>query len=611
MSTSSDAALAYHEPSIVTILVQSSFLVLLNVLNWALDALLYCGLIGQILIGIAWGTPGGQILSQDAEHVVVQLGYLGLILLVFEGGLSTSFPSLKANIALSVGVAATGISVPIGFSFILSRLAGASSLQCFTAGAALCSTSLGTTFAVIRASGLASTRLGVVLTSAAMLDDVIGLVMVQVISTLGRSGASVSAVTVVRPVLVSVAFAVVAAVACRFVIRPITLALNNWRMARTDAGLSKLLRRRATALVLHTALLVALVTGASYAGTSNLFASYIAGAIISWWDSEVPHCENSTEQDEGTDPNIDGTRVDGATIREPDDETGLSPSSADAIPDGTGCPPVAGVDVFEHYYHPAVNWVLQPFFFASIGFSIPITRMFSGAVIWKGVVYAILMFIGKLLCGLWLVRFPGVMVWLRSSIKHYVLDTGKRPQPPPVIALEPEQTASVAGPSETLRTDTSLPSVSGSMPNAERDDGAGEQNPTQATAAPQDMFPGEDTRNTLPSPPKPLSLYPSAILGLAMVPRGEIGFLISSVAQSNGIFGGEQSPSESEIFLIVTWAIVLCTIVGPLCVGLLVRRVRMLETKAISRVVKGGDVPSRDVLGVWGVHPSQPLLEKS
>ena len=67
------------------ILAQSSFLILLNVLDWVLDTFLYCGLIGQILLGTAWGTPGGQLLSSDIEHAVVELGCNGLILLVFEG----------------------------------------------------------------------------------------------------------------------------------------------------------------------------------------------------------------------------------------------------------------------------------------------------------------------------------------------------------------------------------------------------------------------------------------------------------------------------------------------------------------------------------------------
>ncbi len=79
------SALSYHEPGIVTILTLSSFLLLLNIINYALDRVAYCGLIGQILVGIAWGTPGANWLSDDVQHPVVQLGYLGLILLVYEG----------------------------------------------------------------------------------------------------------------------------------------------------------------------------------------------------------------------------------------------------------------------------------------------------------------------------------------------------------------------------------------------------------------------------------------------------------------------------------------------------------------------------------------------
>lgn len=79
------SSLPYHEPDIITILTQASFLLLLNIVNAGLDRLLYCGLLGQVLIGIAWGTPGAKWLSVNVEETVVQLGYLGLILLVYEG----------------------------------------------------------------------------------------------------------------------------------------------------------------------------------------------------------------------------------------------------------------------------------------------------------------------------------------------------------------------------------------------------------------------------------------------------------------------------------------------------------------------------------------------
>ena len=88
-SPTTTSYLPYHEPPILTILIQSSLLLLLNTVNHILDNLIFCGLIGQIFIGVAYGTPGGNILSSESQHVIVQLGYLGLILLVYEG---KSFP---------------------------------------------------------------------------------------------------------------------------------------------------------------------------------------------------------------------------------------------------------------------------------------------------------------------------------------------------------------------------------------------------------------------------------------------------------------------------------------------------------------------------------------
>jgi hypothetical protein len=79
------SSIPYLEPGIIAILIQSSFLLLLNIINSILDRTIYCGLIGQVLIGIAWGTPGAQLFSPEVETVITQLGYIGLILIVFEG----------------------------------------------------------------------------------------------------------------------------------------------------------------------------------------------------------------------------------------------------------------------------------------------------------------------------------------------------------------------------------------------------------------------------------------------------------------------------------------------------------------------------------------------
>jgi Kef-type K+ transport system membrane component KefB len=484
---------------------------------------------------------------------------------------------------LSSGVALTGIAIPIGLSYTLQGLLDATPVQAFAAGAALCSTSLGTTFTVLSSSGLSTSRLGVVLTSAAMMDDVVGLVMVRVISNLG--GDTFSWVTVVRPILVSIAFATIAPIVCLFVVRPVTLWLNQHREAHPRATTNNLLRQTKTAFVMHTLLLIGLVTGATYAGTSNLFAAYIAGASISWWDSEVPHTVIEAK------PSQTAEKKDVATVNAPGSTLVEQPRSDEAssivcvacdtpankkeekaivqrprtAEDHDHSNDSCGSAIYEHYYHPAVSKILQPLFFASIGFSIPITKMFRGSIVWRGIVYTVLMAFGKLVCGLWLVRFS------KSS----------------------RSSKGIAGRLLSKLRLLSLPHLWG------KSDSVTTSSQADASVTTQTVTPNDSNYCSSPKPAKPVSLHPPLILALAMCARGEIGFLISGVAESNGVFSPSAGSLDgpSEIFLVVTWAIVLCTIFGPLGVGLSVRRVKKLEERK-NRQQEGA---GRDVLGVWGV----------
>ncbi|KAK1983782.1 sodium/hydrogen exchanger family protein [Colletotrichum cereale] len=584
------SSLAYHEPAIGTIIVLSGFLLLLNSVNYGLDKLVYCGLIGQVFLGIVMGTPGAKWLSAEMEHSIVQLGYLGLILIVFEGGLSTSFKSLKANLLLSTGVAITGIAVPIGLSFTLGPMVGATPLQAFAAGAALCSTSLGTTFTVLGTSGLTTTRMGVVLTSAAMMDDVVGLIMVQVVSNLGGSSGEFSAVDVVRPVLVSLGFATLVPAACKFVVGPATRRLNAMREKRPGSKLDELLRLRQTALVIHTCWLFGLVVGGTFAGTSSLLAAYVAGATISWWDSEVPHPAARADNKKTAPVAESSSMIDTKSVTAgPSAEVSAAPSpAADPAPDvGEPDKNNSGVEVYEHYYGKAVERVLKPFFFASIGFSVPITRMFSGPIVWRGIVYTILMMVGKLICGVWLLSFASPLQTVQRVAKN-IAGRGKKQS-----KLAPGAQCAGTG-ADGPPDDETQPQQHQQRP---QQDGQADEIPPQ----PLNFRQGDSApSNASPEPEMPVSVYPGCILGFAMMARGEIGYLISALAESTGIFsGGPGAPDQpSEMFLIVTWAITLCTIIGPVCVGLLVNRVKRLETQS----GKGTNGGGRNVLGAWGVN---------
>ena len=523
--------------------------------------------------------------------------------------------AVKANLFLSTIVAIIGIGTPIGLSFVLQGLAGLSSLQAFAAGAALCSTSLGTTFTILGTSGLTTSRLGVVLTSAAMMDDVVGLVMVQIISNLGDSS-SFDATIVVRPIGVSIAFMFVLPLTCIWVVKPLAIYLSasHWN----NLAASTTIHSRQALLIVHTLVLIALVTGSSYAGTSNLLAAYIAGAAITWWDGIWAMQRKHGRQDAATatagqgEPDGDVSSIESchnAVVQgQSDSLAGLAPdeiaqsnlqdnadncsnvvakakhSSAVVEPDERTAgdtkysrksrqlqvEELSGRVIYEQYYRPAVSTILKPCFFASIGFSIPITRMFSGSVVWRGFVYASLMTLGKMLCGLCLVRLVFPVPSLRPLVKK--LPTNIRACWP-LERVECTSRTPVRSPSnDQNRPQTSISLDRTGQPVSERQ----VKNPSKL--------------------PKPRSLYPAAILGSAMVARGEIGFLISSVAESNAIFTDEPGNRGSDAFLIVIWAILICTILGPLAVGLLVKRVKRLQ--ATERSQRSG---RDDPLGNWGV----------
>ena len=118
-----------------------------------------------------------------------------------------------------------------------------------------------------------------------MMDDVVGLVLVQVISKLGSDSSSIHPITVVRPIVVSVGLVLFVLLTCRYLVKPVSSLIRG----RDSSAMMRIIRRQPdeAMLTVHTILLFGLVAAASYAGTSNLFAAYLSGASISWCDTEV------------------------------------------------------------------------------------------------------------------------------------------------------------------------------------------------------------------------------------------------------------------------------------------------------------------------------------
>ncbi|KAL2782632.1 Sodium/hydrogen exchanger family-domain-containing protein [Aspergillus keveii] len=489
----------YHEPSIVQILVIISFFLFLSLAEWLSARIIRAGIIGQIAVGIIYGKPLADILELEWQHTFIALGYVGLILIIFEGGLGARIDLLKQNFVLSMIGAATGVCFPIGLSYLLLYLGfGYGAVETFIIGAALSATSLGTTFAVIssasRTVDLGQTRVGSVLVSAAVIDDVVGLVMSSVISDLGRlnSGSSVNLGWLIgRPIVASVAMAIVTPIVTKYIFAPLFRKYIEYHFARYD---------HISNLVLMILVLCAFISIAAYAGTSVLFGAFLAGTFLTYIPSKHPEA-----------PFVVTSREEGER------EAHKSPTF---------------VHTFERYLVDVQKYLMEPLFFASVGFAIPFVQLWTGMRIWRGVLFTLLMVFAKFIVGIW------VIIWqaLFNSKGRKQLSRGqkktKRKQP------QDEESHTHEAPTNSRDNDVSQTGTSEKQP------------PSQLKLS------HKSTRTVWLS---------GLLLGSAMVARGEIGLLIIEIGYN------ETSYVTEDGFITGVWAILLNTIIGPVSVGLLVK----------------------------------------
>jgi len=129
--------------AVVDILILVSFFTFLSLSRYISEKIIRAGIIGPIAVGIIYGKPLANILHHDWQQTFLFLGYVGLILIIFEGGLTTRMDLLKKNFSLSLFGAATGVLCPIGFSYLLLYLGfGYGAVETFIIGAALSATKL-------------------------------------------------------------------------------------------------------------------------------------------------------------------------------------------------------------------------------------------------------------------------------------------------------------------------------------------------------------------------------------------------------------------------------------------------------------------------------------
>jgi len=223
------------------------------------------GIVGEILAGALVGPSVFGWVSPN--ETLKALSELGVMFLLFGVGLE-----VKASELLKIGgkatlVATLGVIAPFFAGWGILSLWGAPQIEAVFVGAAMVATSVGITASVLSARGLLHELASKIILAAAVIDDVLGLIVLAIVSSIARGRVNFWEI------------ALIAALATTF-----TIVMAVWG----TTAVKRLLpifgsRARADEAEFHIALvfLFALALLAQYTGVAAIVGAFLAGLALS------------------------------------------------------------------------------------------------------------------------------------------------------------------------------------------------------------------------------------------------------------------------------------------------------------------------------------------
>ncbi len=141
---------------------------------------------GELLLGIVLG-PSLTNFIRPNEPLAL-LAEVGVILLMFRAGLETDLVQMRQVGALATVVAFGGVLLPFGGGFVLASLFGFPLLPALFVGAVLTATSVSISAEVLRELGQLRGKVGATILGAAVIDDVLGVIVLSLVLGLAGEG---------------------------------------------------------------------------------------------------------------------------------------------------------------------------------------------------------------------------------------------------------------------------------------------------------------------------------------------------------------------------------------------------------------------------------------
>jgi Kef-type K+ transport system membrane component KefB len=229
-------------------------------------------LCGGILLGnlVIFGFYGAEALKTN--ETIAALAELGVIILLFEVGLESDLREMMEVGWSSLLVAVLGVIAPFFLGWAVSAyfIPDETRLAHIFIGATLCATSVGITARVFKDLGKLGTREARIILGAAVIDDVLGLLILAVVAGAIRaasSGGALSMLDVAVIALKSIAFLVGSIVVGHLLVPRILRSAGR-------------LETRGVLLTLAIAFCLALAWAAAKVGLAPIVGAFAAGLVL-------------------------------------------------------------------------------------------------------------------------------------------------------------------------------------------------------------------------------------------------------------------------------------------------------------------------------------------
>lgn len=244
-------------------------------------------LLAGIIIGLVKFVPGQEIITVTSMSGLGFIAKLGVIFIMFNAGLGIEIKSIKSIGVPAVIVTSAGVIIPMGLGFVVACLfrGGFDApkevlLSNLFYGVILTATSVSVTVATLREMGKLHGKVGDTIVAAAILDDIIGVIVLSIVIGFSGSGAKAEApsIVIIKTILFFIA-AVIVGYICNKLFRAIEKKYPHHR----------LLPILSIALCFFFA-----YTSEAWFGVADITGAFVAGIVLSG-NPEVNYIERKSD----------------------------------------------------------------------------------------------------------------------------------------------------------------------------------------------------------------------------------------------------------------------------------------------------------------------------